>query len=179
MSWLQTICCFHLFPKQLSVSNVLVTDYLLFPSVCQTTFSVKCLGYRLFAISICFPDNFLCLGYRQFAVSRLFAVLTVWASGLQRLPRACSMLRSAVTELCCEQTRNVRREILTHIFLLTTSHRGRVNLHFTRSATLTKQPKECHRGWWSLEIVCGVEHAAAAAVRDRRSANPERMRTKM
>ena len=122
-------CCFHLPPRQLSVSIVLVTDYLLFPSVSQTTFCVKCLGYR------------------QFAVSRLFAVLTVWASGLQRLPRACSMLRSAVTELCCEQTRNVRREILTHIFLLTTSHRGRVNLHFTRSGTLTKQAKECHRGW--------------------------------
>merc|ERR1712218_621176 len=60
MSWLQTTCYFHLFPRQLSVSNVLVTDYLLFPSVSQTTFCVKCLGYRLLAISICFPDNFLC-----------------------------------------------------------------------------------------------------------------------
>ena len=32
-------------------------------SVSQTTFCVKCFGYRLFAISICFPDNFLCLVY--------------------------------------------------------------------------------------------------------------------
>ena len=61
MCWLHTIFCFpDNFPRQLSVLNVLVTDYLLFPSVSQTTFCVKCFGYRLFAISICFPDNFLC-----------------------------------------------------------------------------------------------------------------------